>query len=168
MSADAAGPLAAAVLDSQQRALTLARDATEARVGALEHYAAQVESVDAAQQDWLGALRLSGLNSQYLDLVARTSRLPPPQRYSATAFARPPWQPRRWPFLPLQPPGKIDEPAGSPDSTAGRPVLALLTRLNAEGTTIVIVTYSQEIADSAPRSIRLRDGVVDHDTASRP
>jgi hypothetical protein len=72
-AAGAAGPLAAAVLDSQQRALTLARDATEARVGALEHYAAQVESADAAQQDWLGALRLSGLNSQYLDLVARTA-----------------------------------------------------------------------------------------------
>jgi hypothetical protein len=72
-AAGGAGPLAAAVLDSQQRALTLARDATEARAGALESYAVQVQAADATQQDWLGALRLSGRNSQYLDLVARTA-----------------------------------------------------------------------------------------------
>ncbi len=64
---------AAAVLDSQQRAVTLARDATEARAGALESYAVQVQAADAAQQDWLSALRLSALNGQYLDLVARTA-----------------------------------------------------------------------------------------------
>lgn len=65
--------MAAAVLDSQQRAITLARDATEARVGALESYAVQVQAADEAQQDFLSALRLSALNSQYLDLVARTA-----------------------------------------------------------------------------------------------
>ena len=73
-AAGGAGPLAAAVLDSQQRAVTLARDATEARVGALESYAVQVQAADAAQQDWLSALRLSALNSQYLDLVAGRRR----------------------------------------------------------------------------------------------
>ena len=72
-AAGGAGPMAAAVLDSQQRAVTLARDATEARVGALESYAVQVQAADEAQQDWLSALRLSALNSQYLDLVARTA-----------------------------------------------------------------------------------------------
>ena len=72
-AAGGAGPMAAAVLDSQQRAITLARDATEARVGALESYAVQVQAADEAQQDWLSALRLSALNSQYLDLVARTA-----------------------------------------------------------------------------------------------
>ena len=72
-SAAAAGPMAAAVLDSQQHALTLARDAIAARVSALERYAAQVETADAAQQDWLSALRLSGLDDRYLDLVARTA-----------------------------------------------------------------------------------------------
>jgi putative ABC transport system ATP-binding protein len=61
-----------------------------------------------------------------------------------------------------------DEPTGNLDSTAGGVVLALLTRLNAEGTTIVIVTHSPEIAASVPRTIRLRDGVVDHDSMSRP
>jgi hypothetical protein len=72
-AAGAAGPMAAAVLDSQQHALALARDAIAARVSALERYAAQVETADAAQQDWLSALRLSGLNDRYLDLVARTA-----------------------------------------------------------------------------------------------
>jgi len=61
-----------------------------------------------------------------------------------------------------------DEPTGNLDSTAGRAVLALLTRLNAEGTTVIIVTHSPEIASSVRRIIRLRDGVVEHDTAGRP
>jgi putative ABC transport system ATP-binding protein len=61
-----------------------------------------------------------------------------------------------------------DEPTGNLDSVSGGAVLALLTRLNTEGTTIVIATHSPEIARSVPRSIRLRDGSVEHDTASRP
>jgi len=61
-----------------------------------------------------------------------------------------------------------DEPTGNLDSAAGRAVLALLTRLNAEGTTVIIVTHSPEIASSVRRIIRLRDGVVEHDTAGRP
>ena len=61
-----------------------------------------------------------------------------------------------------------DEPTGNLDSTAGSVVLALLTQLNAEGTTVIIVTHSPEIAGSVPRTIRLRDGVVEHDTGRRP
>ena len=60
-----------------------------------------------------------------------------------------------------------DEPTGNLDSAAGAAVLALLTKLNADGTTIVIVTHSPEIAASVPRTIRLRDGLVEHDSASR-
>ena len=72
-SAGGPGPMTAAVLESHERALTLAWDATESRVNALERYAAQLEAADAAQQDWRGALRASGLNDRYLDLVARTA-----------------------------------------------------------------------------------------------
>ena len=61
-----------------------------------------------------------------------------------------------------------DEPTGNLDSVAGCEVLALLTRLNADGTTVIIVTHSPEIARSAPRTIRLRDGVVEQDTVRRP
>jgi putative ABC transport system ATP-binding protein len=61
-----------------------------------------------------------------------------------------------------------DEPTGNLDSAAGSAVLALLTRLNSDGTTVVIVTHSPEIASSVPRTIRLRDGVIEQDTGRRP
>jgi putative ABC transport system ATP-binding protein len=57
-----------------------------------------------------------------------------------------------------------DEPTGSLDSTTGDGILALLTELNARGTTIVVVTHNPEIAGAIPRTIRLRDGQVDHDS----
>ena len=67
------GPMTAAVLASQRRALTLAQDAVASRVSALERYAAQAEAADAAQRDWQDAMRVAGLNDKYLDLVARTA-----------------------------------------------------------------------------------------------
>ncbi len=54
-----------------------------------------------------------------------------------------------------------DEPTGNLDSKAGREVLELLGRLNAErGVTILLATHSQEAAGFAHRIIRLRDGTV--------
>ena len=70
---DPAGAITAAVLESQRRAITLASDATAARVAALERFAAQAEAADAARRDWREALELSGLNDRFLDLVARTA-----------------------------------------------------------------------------------------------
>jgi hypothetical protein len=73
-SADAqTGAMTAAVLDAQQRALTLAVEATTSRIRALERYAEQVAAADVAYQDWQVALRQAGLNDVYLDLVARTA-----------------------------------------------------------------------------------------------
>jgi putative ABC transport system ATP-binding protein len=43
-------------------------------------------------------------------------------------------------------------------------VLALLAELNARGATIVVVTHNPEIADAIPRTIRLRDGQITHDS----
>ena len=52
-----------------------------------------------------------------------------------------------------------DEPTGNLDSKAGRDVLELLARLNAErGVTIVLATHSPEAAGFAQRTIHLRDG----------
>ena len=53
-----------------------------------------------------------------------------------------------------------DEPTGNLDSKNGREVMKLLSELNAEGTTIVMVTHSQRDAASADRIINLFDGQI--------
>jgi hypothetical protein len=68
-----AGPMTDSVLEPQRRALQLAQDAIEARVTALERYAAEVRAASSALRDWQDALRISNLNDRYLDLVAHTS-----------------------------------------------------------------------------------------------
>ena len=61
-----------------------------------------------------------------------------------------------------------DEPTGNLDSSNGREVMELLTSLNREGTTIVMVTHSQRDASYARRTINLFDGsVVTDETAER-
>jgi hypothetical protein len=67
------GAMTAAVADAQRRALGLAEQSAEDRVGALERYADEVATADVAHNDWHEALRLAGLNDRYLDLVARTA-----------------------------------------------------------------------------------------------
>jgi putative ABC transport system ATP-binding protein len=59
-----------------------------------------------------------------------------------------------------------DEPTGNLDSATGAEILALLRQLNADGTTIVVITHSDEVAGAARRRITLRDGLVSHDTGS--
>ncbi|MDE5719856.1 MAG: ABC transporter ATP-binding protein [Paramuribaculum sp.] len=59
-----------------------------------------------------------------------------------------------------------DEPTGNLDSTNGREVMELLTALNREGTTIVMVTHSRRDASYARRTINLFDGSVVADEAS--
>jgi hypothetical protein len=68
-----AGPLTDSVLGPQQRALTLAQDAIESRVTALERYAAEVLGARSAFRDLHDALRISNMNDRYLDLVAHTA-----------------------------------------------------------------------------------------------
>ena len=53
-----------------------------------------------------------------------------------------------------------DEPTGNLDSTNGEEVMNILTQLNEEGTTIVMVTHSPHDAEFAHRTIHLFDGHV--------
>ncbi len=54
-----------------------------------------------------------------------------------------------------------DEPTGNLDSKTETEILELLKQLQAEGTTIVIVTHNPSVAEHADRLLILRDGVVD-------
>jgi putative ABC transport system ATP-binding protein len=54
-----------------------------------------------------------------------------------------------------------DEPTGNLDSRSGSAVVDLLTELNNDGTTVVVITHDNSLAAAMPRQIRLRDGVVE-------
>lgn len=57
-----------------------------------------------------------------------------------------------------------DEPTGALDTRTGDQIMDLLTELNQEGKTIIMVTHEPEIAEYATRKIVLRDGVITEDT----
>jgi putative ABC transport system ATP-binding protein len=59
-----------------------------------------------------------------------------------------------------------DEPTGNLDQAAGARVLELLEELNADGTTIVVITHDRDIATRLPRRVELRDGRVVADTST--
>jgi putative ABC transport system ATP-binding protein len=59
-----------------------------------------------------------------------------------------------------------DEPTGELDQATGEQIAALLDRLNADGTAVVVVTHDPEIAGRARRLLRMRDGRVVEDSAT--
>ncbi|MFV2179871.1 ABC transporter ATP-binding protein [Actinomadura sp. LOL_016] len=61
-----------------------------------------------------------------------------------------------------------DEPTGALDSVSGDGVMALLRELNGAGTTVVVITHDREIAAGLPRRVRMRDGLVQSDSALGP
>ena len=54
-----------------------------------------------------------------------------------------------------------DEPTGELDARTGAEIIALFERLNADGTTIVVVTHDEELARAARRVVHMRDGVIE-------
>lgn len=59
-----------------------------------------------------------------------------------------------------------DEPTGNLDTASGRRVLELLSKTWQAGTTLILVTHDQEVAQMASRIITMRDGTIDADVAS--
>lgn len=61
-----------------------------------------------------------------------------------------------------------DEPTGALDSASGAAIVTLLRALNATGTTVLVITHDLGLAASLPRQVRMRDGLVEHDSAVGP
>ena len=60
-----------------------------------------------------------------------------------------------------------DEPTGNLDSKNGREVMELLSELNREGTTVIMVTHSQHDSTYAHRVLHLFDGELVKDLANK-
>jgi putative ABC transport system ATP-binding protein len=60
-----------------------------------------------------------------------------------------------------------DEPTGSLDTHNGDEILRLLTELNRDGATIVVITHNPTIAEAMRRQVELRDGAVVDDDGAR-
>lgn len=58
-----------------------------------------------------------------------------------------------------------DEPTGNLDSNNGEQIMSILRELNSEGTTIIMVTHSEQDANYASRVIRLLDGNLHMDNS---
>jgi putative ABC transport system ATP-binding protein len=53
-----------------------------------------------------------------------------------------------------------DEPTGELDARTGEEMIALFERLNADGTTIIVVTHDEDLARAAHRVVHMRDGLI--------
>jgi ABC-type methionine transport system ATPase subunit len=60
-----------------------------------------------------------------------------------------------------------DEPTGNLDSTTTVEIIELFKTLHEQGQTIVVVTHEEEVAGHAERIVRLRDGKIISDNATR-
>lgn len=56
-----------------------------------------------------------------------------------------------------------DEPTGNLDSKTGANILQLFRELSAQGSTIVLVTHDNNIAEQTPRKIKIQDGLIVED-----
>lgn len=57
-----------------------------------------------------------------------------------------------------------DEPTGNLDSATGEEIMKILRELNKQGTTVIIITHNDEIAEKSDRVIRILDGKIESDT----
>jgi len=60
-----------------------------------------------------------------------------------------------------------DEPTGNLDTATGNEIINIFSRLNAEGTTIILVTHEMDIANMAHRIIQMKDGRLYEDVSTK-
>ncbi len=60
-----------------------------------------------------------------------------------------------------------DEPTGALDTHTSHEIMSLLSTLNAEGRTLVVITHEPDIAAYADRLLRFRDGEIVEDVQQR-
>ena len=56
-----------------------------------------------------------------------------------------------------------DEPTGALDSTTSAEIITLFKALNQEGTTVIMVTHDEQVAQEANRLITILDGRINSD-----
>lgn len=61
-----------------------------------------------------------------------------------------------------------DEPTGNLDTATGDEIMELLRGLHRDGSTILVITHDDEVADACPRRVRMRDGAIESDEAGVP
>ena len=61
-----------------------------------------------------------------------------------------------------------DEPTGNLDTKTSDEIMDVLTNLNRDGQTIVLVTHEHDIAQFAKRQVHLRDGIIEKDFLNAP
>jgi putative ABC transport system ATP-binding protein len=60
-----------------------------------------------------------------------------------------------------------DEPTGNLDTKTAEEIMTTLSRLNKQGTTVVVITHEENIAEFTERMIRVKDGVVEEDKVKK-
>jgi putative ABC transport system ATP-binding protein len=61
-----------------------------------------------------------------------------------------------------------DEPTGNLDSATSSEIMGVISQLNSEGQTIILVTHEHDIAEYATRQVHLHDGMISSDFLNKP
>ena len=56
-----------------------------------------------------------------------------------------------------------DEPTGNLDTNTGKGIMDIFSKLNNQGTTVIVVTHEKDTASVTKRTIEMKDGIIDRD-----